>query len=409
VLARFDVARQLATADLREGPIAGSAHEQLRYHPLGVVAVIGPYNYPIHLCHAHVVPALLTGNAVVVKPSDITPLAGQRYAETAAAAGLPPGVFNLVIGTGAIGAALVADRRVKGLCFTGSYAVGRRIQEAALDRPELLVALEMGGKNTASSSTTPASARPPTRSWSAATCRRASAAPPPIACWCIARSRRRSSTRCEGRADAPVRPPRRRRQLRRPAGHRRRPRSLRARPGRRGRRRRRAGDRRRAPARRLLPHGVLPRAARRRPRRARLHRRRAVRPRPRRRADRQRRRGDRGDQRLAVRLRQRGLHQRRAPPSSASTARPPRASSTATARPTWPARGCRSAAPARAATTARPARPPTATWWCRSRCKTTSSARSPPTRCWPITCRRPISIGSRCSTTPRTRSRRRAT
>ncbi|MBK9029911.1 MAG: aldehyde dehydrogenase family protein [Myxococcales bacterium] len=149
VLARFDVARALATADLREGPIAGSPHEQLRYHPLGVVAVIGPYNYPIHLCHAHVVPALLTGNTVVVKPSDITPLAGQRYAETAAAAGFPPGVFNLVLGTGAVGAALVADRRVKGLCFTGSYAVGRRIQEAALDRPELLVALEMGGKNTA--------------------------------------------------------------------------------------------------------------------------------------------------------------------------------------------------------------------------------------------------------------------
>ena len=149
VLARFDVARALATADLREGAIAGSAHEQLRYHPLGVVAVIGPYNYPLHLCHAHVVPALLTGNTVVVKPSDITPLVGQCYAETAAAAGFPPGVFNLVLGTGAIGAALVADRRVKGLCFTGSYAVGRRIQEAALDRPELLVALEMGGKNTA--------------------------------------------------------------------------------------------------------------------------------------------------------------------------------------------------------------------------------------------------------------------
>lgn len=148
VLARFDVARGLAAADLREGPVAGSPHEQLRYHPLGVVAVIGPYNYPIHLCHAHVVPALLTGNAVVVKPSDLTPLTGQRYAETAHAAGLPPGLFNLVLGTGAVGAALVADRRVKGLCFTGSYGVGRRISEAALDRPELLVALEMGGKNT---------------------------------------------------------------------------------------------------------------------------------------------------------------------------------------------------------------------------------------------------------------------
>jgi len=148
VLARFDIARQLAAGDLREGAIAGSAHEQLRFHPLGVVAVIGPYNYPIHLCHAHVVVALLTGNTVVVKPSDITPLTGQRYAETALAAGLPAGVFNLVQGTGAVGAALVADRRVKGLCFTGSYAVGRQIQAAALDRPELLVALEMGGKNT---------------------------------------------------------------------------------------------------------------------------------------------------------------------------------------------------------------------------------------------------------------------
>lgn len=148
VLGRFEVARQLASADLREGAIAGSAHEQLRFHPLGVVAVIGPYNYPIHLCHAHVVVALLTGNTVVVKPSDITPLVGQRYAETVLAAGLPPGVFNLVQGTGAVGAALVADRRVKGLCFTGSYTVGRKIQEAALDRPELLVALEMGGKNT---------------------------------------------------------------------------------------------------------------------------------------------------------------------------------------------------------------------------------------------------------------------
>lgn len=148
VLARFDVARALLAADLREGPIAGSPHEQLRFHPLGVVAVIGPYNYPVHLCHAHVVPALLAGNAVVVKPSDITPLVGQTYAETARDGGLPAGVFNLVQGTGAVGAALVADRRVRGLCFTGSYAVGRRIQEAALDRPELLVALEMGGKNT---------------------------------------------------------------------------------------------------------------------------------------------------------------------------------------------------------------------------------------------------------------------
>jgi RHH-type transcriptional regulator, proline utilization regulon repressor / proline dehydrogenase / delta 1-pyrroline-5-carboxylate dehydrogenase len=148
VLARFELARQAIAGDLKEGPLPGFPHEHLRYHPHGVVAVIGPYNFPLHLCHAYVVPALLLGNTVVVKPSDISPLVGQRYAECADAAGLPPGVLNVVLGTGAVGAALVAHRHVRGLAFTGSWAVGRRISEAALDRPELLVALEMGGKNT---------------------------------------------------------------------------------------------------------------------------------------------------------------------------------------------------------------------------------------------------------------------
>jgi len=145
VLGRFDLVRGTMAADLRPGQVAPGEH--LRYQPLGVVGVIGPFNFPVHLCHAHVVPALLAGNTVVVKPSDITPLVGQRYAEAAHAAGLPPGVFNLVVGDGAVGAAMVAAKELRGLCFTGSWAVGRRIVEAGLDRPELLVALEMGGKN----------------------------------------------------------------------------------------------------------------------------------------------------------------------------------------------------------------------------------------------------------------------
>jgi succinylglutamic semialdehyde dehydrogenase len=148
VLARFDLSKGLIAGDLKEGPLAGFPNEQLRYHPHGVVGVIGPFNFPVHLVHAYVVPALLTGNTVVVKPSDISPLVGQRYAEAAHAAGFPPGVFNLVVGTGAVGAAIVANKHVRGLAFTGSWDVGRRISEAALDRPELLVALEMGGKNT---------------------------------------------------------------------------------------------------------------------------------------------------------------------------------------------------------------------------------------------------------------------
>ncbi len=145
LLNRFDLVSAAMTADLKEGVVATG--EQLRYQALGVVGVIGPFNFPLHLCHAHVVPSLLAGNTVVVKPSDISPLCGQRYAETAAAAGLPAGVFNLVQGTGAVGAAMVTQPELRGLCFTGSWTVGRRILEAALDRPELLVALEMGGKN----------------------------------------------------------------------------------------------------------------------------------------------------------------------------------------------------------------------------------------------------------------------
>ncbi len=114
-----------------------------------MVGVIGPFNYPLHLCHAHVVPALLMGNTVVVKPSEVTPLAGQRYAEAVHAAGLPAGVLNLINGGAEAGVALIGHPAVRGLCFTGSYPVGRQIQEQTQDRPEVLVALEMGGKNTA--------------------------------------------------------------------------------------------------------------------------------------------------------------------------------------------------------------------------------------------------------------------
>jgi RHH-type transcriptional regulator, proline utilization regulon repressor / proline dehydrogenase / delta 1-pyrroline-5-carboxylate dehydrogenase len=145
LLNRFDLVRSAMAADLKSGVVGPG--ESLRYQPLGVVGVIGPFNFPLHLCHAHVVPALLAGNTVVVKPSDITPLCGQRYAEAAHAAKLPPGVVNVVVGDGTVGAAMVQASPLRGLCFTGSWAVGRRILEAAVDRPELLVALEMGGKN----------------------------------------------------------------------------------------------------------------------------------------------------------------------------------------------------------------------------------------------------------------------
>lgn len=120
-----------------------------RWEPHGVTAVIGPFNYPIHLVHTHVIPALLAGSSVIVKPSEITPLSGQIYAEIMSELQLPPGVFNLVQGDGTVGAALSTHRSVDAVAFTGSWNVGRRILEANLDQPDKLLALEMGGKNTA--------------------------------------------------------------------------------------------------------------------------------------------------------------------------------------------------------------------------------------------------------------------
>lgn len=120
-----------------------------RYRPHGVLAVLGPFNFPLHLAHGHVVPALATGNTVVFKPSEAAPATAQLYAEAAHEAGFPAGVFNLVQGRGAQGAALSAHPGVDGVLFTGSYATGVQIQKANVDRPGRMLALELGGKNTA--------------------------------------------------------------------------------------------------------------------------------------------------------------------------------------------------------------------------------------------------------------------
>ncbi len=122
---------------------------EARAHPQGVLAVLGPYNFPVHLMNSHIIPALATGNAVVVKPSEIVPMCGEHYARAVEAAGLPPGVFNLVQGRGDVGRALVVHDDVDGILFTGSWKTGRAINEAILDQPNKIAALEMGGKNVA--------------------------------------------------------------------------------------------------------------------------------------------------------------------------------------------------------------------------------------------------------------------
>ena len=132
-----------------EFPANATRVNRCTYRPFGVMAVIGPFNFPAHLPNGHWVPALLAGNTVVFKPSEKAPGVGALLAELMAEAGMPAGVFNLVQGRGDAAAALVEHADVDGVLFTGSWPVGRRIMERNLDRPGRMVALEMGGSNPA--------------------------------------------------------------------------------------------------------------------------------------------------------------------------------------------------------------------------------------------------------------------
>ena len=119
----------------------------IRYRPHGVLAVLGPFNFPGHIPHGHIVPALLAGNTVVVKPSEFTPLSGRRMAEVWERAWLPAGVFNLVQGDRGTGAALAAHPGHDGILFTGSYQTGVALRRLWVEEPGKMLALELGGNN----------------------------------------------------------------------------------------------------------------------------------------------------------------------------------------------------------------------------------------------------------------------
>jgi alpha-ketoglutaric semialdehyde dehydrogenase len=113
--------------------------------PVGVVAAITPWNFPLNIPSRKLGPALAAGNGVVLKPSEVTPLMGQRLVEALLAAGLPMSAIALVQGGADVGAALVSDPGVDAVTFTGSYAVGKLIHDAV--GPSRRCQLEMGGKN----------------------------------------------------------------------------------------------------------------------------------------------------------------------------------------------------------------------------------------------------------------------
>lgn len=130
----------------KSGPL-GDATAVLRHKPHGVVAVFGPYNFPGHLPNGHIVPALLAGNTVVFKPSELTPKVAELTVQCWIEAGLPAGVLNLVQGARETGIALAANTGIDGLFFTGSSRTGNSLHQQFAGRPDKILALEMGGNN----------------------------------------------------------------------------------------------------------------------------------------------------------------------------------------------------------------------------------------------------------------------
>ncbi|WP_206089903.1 succinylglutamate-semialdehyde dehydrogenase [Pseudomonas viridiflava] len=130
----------------KSGPL-GDATAVLRHKPHGVVAVFGPYNFPGHLPNGHIVPALLAGNTVLFKPSELTPKVAELTVKCWIEAGLPAGVLNLLQGDRETGIALAANTGIDGLFFTGSSRTGNALHQQFAGRPDKILALEMGGNN----------------------------------------------------------------------------------------------------------------------------------------------------------------------------------------------------------------------------------------------------------------------
>ena len=127
--------------------LVGATCQSLRHKPHGVLAVYGPYNFPGHLPNGHIVPALIAGNTVVFKPSELTPYTAQFMIELWQQAGIPQGVINLIQGEIETGKALSTQTDIDGLLFTGSASTGKFLHQQFAGQPEKILALEMGGNN----------------------------------------------------------------------------------------------------------------------------------------------------------------------------------------------------------------------------------------------------------------------
>jgi succinylglutamic semialdehyde dehydrogenase len=119
----------------------------VRHKPHGVLAVLGPYNFPAHLPNGHIVPALIAGNAVVFKPSEKTPATGEFLVKCYREAGVPEGVIRVLIGGPDQGRSLAGQPDIDGLLFTGSARAGMALHRQFAETPQKILALELGGNN----------------------------------------------------------------------------------------------------------------------------------------------------------------------------------------------------------------------------------------------------------------------
>ena len=119
----------------------------VRHKPHGVLAVLGPYNFPAHLPNGHIVPALIAGNSIVFKPSEKTPATGAKLVECLHEAGIPEDVVRLLVGGPEEGKGLASQPGIDGLLFTGSARAGMSLHKQFADTPHKMLALELGGNN----------------------------------------------------------------------------------------------------------------------------------------------------------------------------------------------------------------------------------------------------------------------
>lgn len=118
-----------------------------RHRPHGVIAVFGPFNFPGHLPNGHIIPALLAGNTVIFKPSELTPLVGEKLTLLWSKSGLPKSIFQLCQGGKETGQILANHPHIDGLFFTGSATTGQILAKNFANHPDKILALEMGGNN----------------------------------------------------------------------------------------------------------------------------------------------------------------------------------------------------------------------------------------------------------------------